>query len=231
MPTTPNMSLTLPDVTVTPGPTYASEVNDAITTIDSHDHTSGKGVLVPTSGLNINSDLQFNSNSATELKLSQYDNNSSVVATNRSLQFQGGELWAVDNSGNQVKLTNLGTINVASAGGFGGDYVSAGASAIYTDAAKTYTFRDGAALEAILKGRGFESSGYFKWMTLAVAGNVTLTDTDNNFILLVDTTAARTITLPNPTLGRRVIVIKDVTGSAHINNITVARFEIGRAHV
>lgn len=47
--------------------------------------------------------------------------------------------------------------------------------------------------------------------------------TATDFILRVDTSAARTINLPNPATTRR-IEIKDVTGGAETNNITIARF-------
>ena len=38
--TTPNMSLIEPDVLYTPSPTWASLLNNALTTIDSHDHST-----------------------------------------------------------------------------------------------------------------------------------------------------------------------------------------------
>jgi hypothetical protein len=48
------MTISLPTVGVTAGPTYASLVNAAFETVDAHDHTTGKGVQVPTAGININ---------------------------------------------------------------------------------------------------------------------------------------------------------------------------------
>lgn len=72
------------------------------------------------------------------------------------------------------------------------------------------------------------TSFYFKnkWPTLTavsqvvVSGNVTLT---NNAIHLVNTSSARTLTLPAPNVNT-CIMIKDITGSANTNAITVARF-------
>lgn len=55
---------------------------------------------------------------------------------------------------------------------------------------------------------------------LTISSNVTLTD---RAIHLVDTSAARSLTLPSPTTGR-YIVVKDKTGSANSNNITIVRF-------
>jgi len=54
----------------------------------------------------------------------------------------------------------------------------------------------------------------------AVSTNITMAANNNYF---VDTTAARTLTLPaSPTLGD-TIVIYDATGTAATNNITIAR--------
>ena len=64
--TTPNMNLVLPDVGVEVGPLWATEQDNAFAAVDAHDHTSTKGKKVPTAGLNINDDLTFNSNDATQ---------------------------------------------------------------------------------------------------------------------------------------------------------------------
>jgi len=53
-----------------------------------------------------------------------------------------------------------------------------------------------------------------------VSSDVTLT---TNAIHLVSTAAARSLTLPSPVSGTEII-IKDVTGSANVNNITIVRF-------
>lgn len=58
--TTANMGLTLPDVSVTPGPTWASQINSDLTLIDQHNHTAGFGARIPTDGLLINAELKFN---------------------------------------------------------------------------------------------------------------------------------------------------------------------------
>jgi hypothetical protein len=55
----------------------------------------------------------------------------------------------------------------------------------------------------------------------AVSGSVTLQEGKYH---LVDTSAARTLTLPDPAATKRPIWIKDKTGSASTNPITVARF-------
>ena len=99
------MSLNLPTVSVTVGPAWASEINTALTTIDSHDHSSGKGTKVKTSGLDINLDLSFNTNRAKDLQavqltlqnvaLSGASNALSVYAYQNNLYYTNGAGTAV----------------------------------------------------------------------------------------------------------------------------------------
>jgi hypothetical protein len=53
------MNLTLPVVGKTIGPIWATMVNTAIEAIDNHDHSSGKGKLVPVSSIRVNGDVDF----------------------------------------------------------------------------------------------------------------------------------------------------------------------------
>ena len=63
-------------------------------------------------------------------------------------------------------------------------------------------------------------SSYKQEVNLAISANTTLVAGRRYF---VDTTAARTLTLPaSPTLGQEVVVI-DATGTAATNNITILR--------
>ena len=88
--------------------------------------------------------------------------------------------------------------------------------------ANAYLFQNLSSTESDLQFRGLISSGKQEWKTTDISSNTTITDTDNNLILLVDTTGgAVTITLPDPTLGRRVVMIKDVA-DFNENNCTIA---------
>ena len=63
-------------------------------------------------------------------------------------------------------------------------------------------------------------SSYKQEVNLAISANTTFVAGRRYF---VDTTAARTLTLPaSPTLGQEITIF-DATGSAGTNNITVAR--------
>ncbi len=108
--TTTNMSLNEPNVGQTAGPDWATEVNANFTTIDQHDHTSGKGVQLTPSALNINSDLEFNGNAAIELKRLTLDSSATGSGTNYSIYQSGGNLYWYNGSGQAVQITNADVV-------------------------------------------------------------------------------------------------------------------------
>lgn len=111
---TPNMNLDLPVVGQTTDPTWATKLNTALTDqIDTHDHTSGKGVQVPTAGLNINADLSFNSNDAIDLRGVFLNNNVATLLSSdvRALYVSGGNLYYNNNSGVAIQLTTGSSLN------------------------------------------------------------------------------------------------------------------------
>lgn len=83
---TPNMNLTLPTVSVTAGPLYATENNEAFEAIDAHDHTSGKGVLVPVAGLNINADLSMEGFDLTTFRSLRCQTQAAALATGSDVE-------------------------------------------------------------------------------------------------------------------------------------------------
>ena len=111
------MSLDLPIVGTTAGPTYATMLNAAITTVDEHDHTSGKGVQIPTSGLNINASLEFNSNSAVGLTFLGLEAQGSAPGTNQSVYVNvSNDLYYKNSSGTSVQITNGSNIAAVGSG-------------------------------------------------------------------------------------------------------------------
>lgn len=152
--TTPLMNLVLPTVGPTGqiGPTWATNLNDAFNLVDAHDHTSGKGPKVPTAGLSINADLSFGGFNATSLNTSKYNSLVSALASSftNSVYVVGGELYFNDGSGTDVQLTSGGAINVASLGTITGDYSTSTADLNYSDATKTFTFKQSATATAFI---------------------------------------------------------------------------------
>lgn len=137
--TTPNMALTLPVVSQTPGPTWASEINADLSLIDSHNHTSGNGALVPVSGLDINADLSLATNALTNVERVGLLDQASLASLN-SVYANNGELWWNDGSGNNVQITSGGTVNVGGSGNIGGIVPSAAVN--YDSPTLSFVFDD-----------------------------------------------------------------------------------------
>ena len=106
------MSLIQPAIGVTVGPTWSSELNTSLGLIDTHDHTSGKGVQITPSGLNINADLEFNANDATELRTVAFDSSAAVTSTGdtRALYHSGGDIYWRNATGTAVQITDGSSI-------------------------------------------------------------------------------------------------------------------------
>lgn len=110
--------------------------------INAHDHTAGKGVLVPAAGIGIDDDLSFASHAATDvtaLALSEiapadaaaYSDAIFVSDADQDLYFRNA-------AGTNVKITDGNTLNISIVGGIGGDYASVGALLSYDDSTRDY---------------------------------------------------------------------------------------------
>lgn len=137
---TPNMNLTLPVPTTTLGPQWAQQLNSALEVVDLHDHTSTKGVRVPSAGLNINATLSFQDNAQANVLETRYTNNAATSTNNNSLRVVTGNLYYRDGNGNNIQLTAGGTINAAALGAIGGDYNISTALAAYFNATQSFVF-------------------------------------------------------------------------------------------
>lgn len=124
----------------TPGPLWAQQVNTALQTIDSHDHTPGKGVPISVASLVVTQDLSFASFGITDLSRLVFTSVGSPFTGSNIVSVANGELFFNDGSGNQIQITAGGGLNAASIGGIGGDYVGSGASVFYTSAVSTFSF-------------------------------------------------------------------------------------------
>lgn len=114
--TTPNMNLVKPDVLSTPAPTWASLLNAVFDAVDSHDHSTGKGVKITPSGMNISNDLAINSNNLTSIRTTRFTNLSSWSPTSSDLAcfyVLNNEIYFRDGVGNNVKITNNGSLNIS----------------------------------------------------------------------------------------------------------------------
>lgn len=155
MPTLPNMSLITPTLGGDSG-TWDDKINACFGLIDAHDHTSGKGVQVPVSGLNINADFAMAGNAVTGLGSIAFNAVTALAAGSKRLFVSSAdnELYWRTNAGTNVKLTSGTSINTTLVGGIVGDYSAVGAEVAFDDANKRYTFKD-------------QSSPSKKWARLA----------------------------------------------------------------
>jgi len=114
--TTTNMSLVLPDVGSTIGTTWATYLNTAFSTVDSHDHSTGKGTKITPAGINISSDLTFNTtNNATQVRSVRLANTTFSASGSdlACIYAQGNELYYRDGAGNTVQITSGGSVNAS----------------------------------------------------------------------------------------------------------------------
>lgn len=145
MPTTANMSMVLPTEDAS-ADVWDLLLNAALTLNDAHDHTTGKGVRVPSAGLNINADLAFGSFSITAMRALDFTPAAASTVTSYSSALfansdDANNLYYRNSSGVNVKITDGSTLNVSIVGGIGGDYSSISALLDYDDASDTYRFR------------------------------------------------------------------------------------------
>lgn len=142
MPTLPNMGLITPTLGGDSG-TWDDKINACFALLDAHDHTSGKGVAVPVSGLNINADFVMGGNAITGLDHIEFDAITPLASGSQDLFVSDvdNELYWRTASGSNVKLTSGTSINTTLVGGIVGDYSSVGAELAYSDADEVYTFK------------------------------------------------------------------------------------------
>ena len=162
------MGLTLPEVGVTIGDTWATQLNAAITLIDSHDHTSGSGQLIPVAGLNINDNLDLAQNDLENIGESAYYSTANDSSNNSSVYVKNGDLHFKDSGGNVIQLTSGGAVNVGSTGNITG--LTGSATVYYSpDPSFTYFFKDENGASAGLDMGNLNATG-----TLTVGGAATL---------------------------------------------------------
>lgn len=109
----PNMNLPVPIVSVELGPAYATDVNQCLNTIDAHAHNTGSGVPITPLGLNINSDVTFQGNNATNVRTTRFSVQSSPLASASdvgAVYVAGVDLYYNDTAGNQIRMTSGGSI-------------------------------------------------------------------------------------------------------------------------
>lgn len=163
--------LALPVVGGELGPQYGLDNNAAFTTIDGHDHSSGKGVPVTPLGMDINIDLAINGNNLTLVDTVNFAANAaplSGIAPNLGcIYVAGNELYYNDEAGNVVAITNNGSVN-AGAGSITG-LPSGTASASYNSGSATFIWQSATSTAA-----NMDAGSYIFRQVLASAKGITV---------------------------------------------------------
>lgn len=113
------MQLANPVPGVDPGPDYANNLSNSLDIVDRHNHSPGNGVLINPNGISINADLPFGINNATLLRSARFSPQSAPLAAGTDigcLYVSGVDLYYNDVNGNQIKITDSGTVNATSSG-------------------------------------------------------------------------------------------------------------------
>lgn len=137
------MALTKPDNGSSVG-TWGTELNTSLDVLDSHDHTSGKGVKVPTAGINVNADLPMAGFGMTNVKVvdlaAVLASSVTAYATALFVNSADNELYWRTSGGANVQLTAGSSLNASLLGGFTGDYGTGGSAANYNSGTSIFNF-------------------------------------------------------------------------------------------
>lgn len=244
---TPNMNLSVPVVGQEPGPTWATDLNNCMSTIDVHDHSSGKGVQITPSGLNISTDLPYNNNNSIALRSVRFTPQSAVLsnATDIGCLYEvNADLYYNDASGNNIRITQSGA--VAGTPGSIANLVSP-ASASYVSGTGTFVWQSAASTSAnldassvIFRNQTASSKGITVSAPSALGSNYTITLPalpGSTSLVTLDTSGnlgtTSQITRPQlPTVGQQISSASNFntssTGVVDVTNLTVNLTTTGR---
>lgn len=219
--TTPNMGLVLPSPSLEPGPLWATELNAAFVAVDTHDHSTGKGIKVSQTGILFTADFSANNFRIIDLMEITLVPQSGTLNIKTSLYANtAGDLIYVDQNGNQIQMTGNGALLSK---GIGGQYTTDPSfpSVFYTTALLAYTFTINGTILASVK-----FAGYSVGVTSSNLSAFTIATSDPYAVWLIDTsTFSVAIALPfaaSAGIGR-MITIKDRNGGAATRNISITR--------
>ena len=191
---TPFMSLPVPQVLTTRGPDYATQIDQSLTLLDSHDHTSGKGVAIPISALNVNADLTLGNFNVSQLRAARLQNQAmslSLPLDVTSVYAMAGDLYYNNAANVPVRITAGNSLNAASVGGIGGDYSTSSASATYSSPSTTFSFFSAPSVYANMAQGNTLVSATNPTLTLASILKTGTWAVTNTTISVTDTTNTR----------------------------------------
>lgn len=209
--TSPNMGLPVPQVGVTPGPAWAENINSSLNIIDAHDHTPGNGVAITPSAMDITSDLAFNNHNATLLRSTRYQTQSSPLSGGSDLgatYVSGVDLYYNDGNGNQVRITQGGSVTGATGSITG---LVAPASASYSSGSETFVWQSD-----VNKAANMDARSYILRNSTTSSNGLTLTAPT-----LTSDYAITLPLLPAATNFMLIDVSGNITAPWHLDNSTL----------
>lgn len=207
------MGLSIPGVGVTAGPSYATDVNNSLTTIDGHTHSPGSGVPVTPSGLNINADLPIGGYNLTLIRTTRFQSLSATLTNTAPdvgcVYIVGNELYFNDYSGgHNVQITNNGNVN-AGAGSITG--LPSGTASVNFTSAK-YVFQSATSIAAVL-----DCASLIIRNTTASSNGLTLqapSGLGSNYSITLPTVPAQTNVMTLTSAGNMGSINYDAVGQA-----------------
>ena len=144
--TTLNMNLILPvpGPSGQIGPTWAQNINDALSRIDTHNHTTSLGVNIPLSSVVPGADYSMTGYNLTDVKSLRLSNLGSILSgtADKGCVYEvGGDLFFNNAAGTAVQITAGAGLSLTSLGTIGGDYSTSTAALDYSSITKTFTFK------------------------------------------------------------------------------------------
>lgn len=220
MPTTANMSLVMPDEDGSLD-VWDTILNTLFGVVDAHDHTTGKGVQVPSAGINIDADIPAGTNAITGLRAIDFTAVAAATVAGYAGAFfvnsADSELYYRTTSGSNVKITNGASLNVATfAGGIGGDYSAVSALLDYDDATDTYRFRQ--EVSSAVRQYGKISSADLKLFEYKAAGDPSVPSFGVTLQSPAALAASYTLTLPGALPGSTLLMQCSSAGVVTFSN-------------
>lgn len=103
----------VPVVSTAPGPDWATDLNACLSVIDGHNHASGQGVQITPAGISINADFPMNGNNITTIRSLRMTSQGAalILASDLDCLYTVlGDLYYNDGNGNNIRITQTGSV-------------------------------------------------------------------------------------------------------------------------
>lgn len=140
--TSVNIGMDIPIINQTSSPYFETYLIQALNKLDSHDHSTGKGLQISQNSLTISDTMKFNDVDLADVYAIGFTNPTLLGATppSASIYFLNGNLYIKDGSANIIQLTSGGGINTSALGTISGNMAGSGASVTYFDTDERFMF-------------------------------------------------------------------------------------------